>query len=84
MIGGSTGIPRRQFGRFDNVYVSLFAEGIASAAEAGLRAIEGGFGCKQPKKGGGNCVVHVLTGQSVLEADLVRYGCLLGRKISAQ
>ena len=66
MIGGCTGIAGRQFGRFDNVYLALFTEGIASAAEAGLRTIEGGFGCKQPKKGGGKCVVHVLTGQSII------------------
>ncbi len=66
MIGGCTGTPGRQFGRFDNVYLALFTEGIASAAEAGLRTIEGGFGCKQPKKGGGKCVVHVLTGQSII------------------
>ena len=62
MIGGCTGIPGRQFGRFKTVYVSLCAEVIASAAEAGLRNIERGFGCKQPKKVGGNFVVHVLTG----------------------
>ncbi len=84
MIGGCTGIPGRQFERFDNVFVSLCAEGIASAAEAALCKIERGFGCKQLKKGGGNCVVHVLIGQSVIGADLANYVCLLRRKISAQ
>ncbi len=41
MIGGCTGIPGRQFGRFDNVYLALFTEGIASAVEAGLRIMKG-------------------------------------------
>ncbi len=81
------GVPGYRGGNLGALIMFLFhyrAEGIASAAEAGLRTIEGGFGCKQPKKGWGKCVVHVLTGQSVLEADLARYVCLLRRKISAQ
>ena len=72
----------RQFGRFDNVYLALFTEGIASAVEAGLRIMKGALAANNLRKV--REIAWFLTGQSVLEADLAGYVCLLRRKISAQ